>query len=309
MKNNLMKMTIAYIAIVSLTVGIVCAENKLEYWDGRGRIVLSSDGNCHDNDDMQATMMTLMILAKAKLQSQTTLYTYADHVWGSEGDDLAKMRVSAEVTGDKFGFTKTKFMAAVEDPEAAYNAMAAEIVKSTAKSPLYIVAAGPMQVVGEAIDRASKESPESLNHIMVLSHSDWNNNHADNPHGDKGKKKAEEPHSGWTWKEMEKAFGDRVRFNRISDQNGTGKGSEVYRTKDKFSAPSWDTWEWMRVHADKNVRWIYEQARKNPCGPDFSDAGMLYYLVADLDSVRGDQEGNPEKLERWIGEKPFSKQK
>ncbi|MFR9565519.1 MAG: hypothetical protein SNG14_08340 [Rikenellaceae bacterium] len=62
--------------------------------------------------------------------------------------------------------------------------------------------------------------------------------------------KPEEPHTGWTWKKMVDAFGDRVNFNHISDQNGTGTGSEVYRTKDKFAAKTWKSWEWMAQHKD-----------------------------------------------------------
>ena len=57
------------------------------------------------------------------------------------------MKDAAEGGGAKFGFTNTNFMAAVSDPNAAYQAMADAIAASTAKSPLFIIAAGPMQVV------------------------------------------------------------------------------------------------------------------------------------------------------------------
>ncbi len=264
-----------------------------DYYEGRGRIALSSDGNMHDNDDMHATKMTLMILAKAGLQDKTVLYTYADHIWGSESNDLEIMRRSAEHTGELFGFDKCHFMAAVEDPEAAYQAMCDEIVKSTKKDPLFIIAAGPMHVVGSGIALADKANPESLNHITVLSHSDWNNRHADNP-------SATEPkHEGWTWDEMIEAFGDRVNFNRIVDQNGTGVGSEVYKSKDKFSASSWEVWDWMKDHREEAVRWVRDN-KGIKCGPDYSDAGLAYYLCADLDGVRGDEMGNPIKFKRWV---------
>ena len=276
-----------------------------EFYEGKGRIAISSDGNMHDNDDMQATMMSLMILAKAGLQPKTTLYTYADHVWGSEKNDLDLMRISAEETGKRFGFNKTKFMAAVENPEAAYNAMRDEILLSTAENPLFIVAAGPMHVVGEGLARAAKKDPTALNYVTVLSHSEWNNIHSDTPGGENDPHKDIVKHSGWTWDEMIAAFGTRVNFNRIKDQNGTGVNP--YKSRDKFSAPSWLSWDWMRTHADENVRWIYERGRKLPVGPDFSDAGLFYYLVADLNGERGDENGNPVKLQRWFGSKPVSK--
>lgn len=297
-KNQIIKL----LFVISITLSTVSSSfaGGPDIYQGKGRIALSSDGNMHDNDDMLATKMSLMILAKAGLQDKTVLYTYADHVWGSENNDLEIMRESAEVTGEKFGFNKCRFMAAVEDPEAAYNAMCEEIIKSTAKNPLYIIAAGPMQVVGEALNRANKKKPKSLNHVTVLSHSVWNNEHADKPelgkpHG------SEEPHSGWTWKEMIAEFGDKVNFNQISDQNGTGEGAQAYKTKDKFAAPTWESWAWMKNHKDPNIRWVADNS-KIKCRPDYSDAGMFYYFCADLDGVRGDEFGNPEKLRRWVGE-------
>ena len=272
-----------------------------DIYSGKGRIAVSSDGNKHDNDDMQATMMTFMVLAKDSVHDATSLYTYADHVWGSERNDLEIMRRSAEECGAKFGFDKTKFMAAVEDPEKAYEAMKGEILKSNIDNPLYIIAAGPMQVVGEAIKRAAKVNSNSLNYVTVISHSEWNDKHSDNPEIANSVHGGEEPHSGWTWAEMVRDFGNRVNFNRISDQNGTGPNP--YKTKDKFSAPSWVSWSWMADHESDAVRWVFETGRKNPCGPDFSDAGLAYYLVADLNGVRADENGNPAKLQQWVGDK------
>ncbi|MFI3280632.1 MAG: family 43 glycosylhydrolase [Rikenellaceae bacterium] len=278
-----------------------------DYYKGKGRIAISSDGNMHDNDDMQATMMTIMILAKAGLQPQTTLYTYGDHIWASESDDMQRMQVSAQECGERFGFVDTRFIPAEQSTEAAYNAMRDEILKSTASDPLFILAAGPMQVVGEALSRAAAQDLYALTNVTIISHSDWNNNHADNP------LKASSPHSdwdeprhhGWTWEEMVEEFGHRVNFNLISDQNGTGKNP--YASHDKFSAGKWEKWEWMTQHADPNVQWIYNNGRKNPCGPDYSDAGLAYYLAADLNGERGDEMGNPAKLKEWLGDEVTSK--
>lgn len=271
-----------------------------DYYQGRGRIAVSSDGNRHDNDDMNATKMTLMILAKAGLRDQTVVYTYADHIWSSESNDLEIMRRSAEETGQRFGFDRCRFIAAVEDPEAAYNAMRDEILKSTSENPLFIIAAGPMQVVGTAIERAAEVNPLSLSHITLISHSDWNNRHSDDPY------KNEPQHSGWTWDELKEAYGDRVNFKKILDQNGTSGGGPN-KSKDKFYAPDWQAWEWMNNSDDENLRWVYNHDEIK-CGPDYSDAGMAYYLCADLDGVRGDEHGTYQKLEQWVATKSVKEQ-
>ena len=73
-----------------------------------------------------------------------------------------------------------------------------------------------MQVVGEALNRAFRKEPASLSYVTVISHSEWNNEHADKPHAN------EKPHSGWTWNKMEKSFGQRVNFNLISTKMERG---------------------------------------------------------------------------------------
>ena len=309
-KNLLKSKRIGISLLVSMTfLAPSAAVAQSDYYQGKGRIALSSDGNMHDNDDMQATMLSLAILAKAGLQNVTTLYTYADHIWGSEKDDLDKMTVAAEETGCRFGFRNTIFMAAVENPEAAYNAMCEQILKSTAADPLFIVAAGPMHVVGTAIERANAKNSDALKYVTVISHSDWNNRHSDAPDLRKTHHSDPEPkHEGWTWDEMKASFGDKVNFKRIVDQNGTGVGQEVYRTKNKFNFGNWEKIAWIKDHQDENMRWMYATAKKNPCGPDFSDAGMLYYLVADLKGERGDEHGNDIKLKKWMGDKVFTEQ-
>ena len=55
-------------------------------WQGKGRIALSSDGNEHDHDDWAATPLSLALLSAAGLQDKLVLYTYSDHIWGSNQD-------------------------------------------------------------------------------------------------------------------------------------------------------------------------------------------------------------------------------
>ncbi len=300
-KHVNLKLSAVLLALLTLTFTNTFAKTP-DYYDYTvgGRIALSSDGNMHDDDDWTASMMTMMILAKAGMQNNTVLYTHSDHIWGSENNDVEQMKLSVEGAVERFDFKFCQVIAAVDEPGEAYQAMADEMAKSTATDPLYIIAAGPMEVLGNAFEIANEANPEALNYITVISHSDFNNNHADNPRDD------EDSHNGWTWDEMKALYGTKVNFNRISDQNGTGTGSEVYTTKDKFSAPDWTYWAWMGDHVDPNVQWVYTRGKSVLSKADYSDAGMAYYMFADLDGVRGDEMGDPEKLQLWIGDAPIS---
>ena len=62
-----------------------------------GRIVISSDGNEHDHDDWAATPLSLALLAARNLQDSLTVYTFSDHIWGSnheKSDGKKQMLIS-----------------------------------------------------------------------------------------------------------------------------------------------------------------------------------------------------------------------
>ncbi|WP_010177816.1 T9SS type A sorting domain-containing protein [Aquimarina agarilytica] len=250
----------------------------------RGRIAISSDGNMHDNDDWGATAASLALLAKAGLQNSLVLYTYSDHIWGSENNDRAEMRESAVGGGNRWGFSNTRFIEAVANVENAYNAMRDAINASSASNPLFIICAGPMQVVGTGMSRANANKRQ---HVTLISHSLWNNRHSDTPSGG-------ESHSGWTWDEMKNSFSN-ARFIKIKDQNSPNSqnGFNTERAGPN-GARDWNSWNWMRDSGDANVRWIYSRMRKLG-RPDISDCGMIWYLI------RNDENGNIQKMRNFIG--------
>ena len=183
-----------------------------------------------------------------------------------------------------FGFDNSTFICAVDDPEKAYNALRDEINKSSKKDPLIIVAAGPMQVVGEAISRADKKKRK---YVTILSHSQWNNRHSDKP-------SSKEPaHSGWTFKEIEEQFsnkqGGKLKCVQIVDQNG-GEGY------DGFNAPI-EKFDWVKTsdyrnhEAYKNGAWDWLYTRLETCikskGRNFdpSDAGMIVYMLTGIEKT------------------------
>lgn len=298
-----MKKTAITTLIVLMTFVSIQAQTSL--WQGKGRIAISSDGNEHDHDDWAATPLSLALLAAAGLQDNLVLYTYSDHVWGSNQDHPSSksglnsyqhMRESAIKGGEYFGFGKTNFVCAVDNAEVAYNAIRDEINKSSKDNPLILIAAGPMQVVGEGINRADKEKRQF---ISLVSHSRWNNEHSDKPY----MKTDWDRHSGWTFKEIEEEFGTKSGGNvncvQILDQNGgedyDGLNTDIAKfdwiktskARKKYKKGAWD--------------WLYQ--RQETCikneGKNFdpSDAGMIIYLLTGVEKT------NPE-MARKIMENP-----
>lgn len=276
-------------------------------WQGKGRIAISSDGNKHDSDDWSATAMTLALLASQGLQDRVVLYTYSDHVWGSSAwkshgvSAYDHMKESALGGQKRFGFTNTKFVCAVDDPEYAYDAMVAEINKSSADNPLIVLAGGPMQVIGEALNRAKKSKRK---YVTVVSHSWWNNEHSDWWSDDIDRpfpsmaELENDKHSGWTFVEMRDAFeskkGGSARFIEILDQNG----GEDY---EGLAAP-FSRFEWLlssEVLQDKkrqklreNWVWLYGRLLvhthiKNGRF-DVSDAGLALYMLTGVEQTNMD---------------------
>ena len=281
--------------LLIMLIPLVCSA-QTPLWQGKGRILISSDGNEHDHDDWSATALSLAILASQEMQDKLTVYVYSNHIWGSNRarpvthglNAYEHMRQSA-IGGQKwFGFNKTNFVCGVDDPEAAYDAVRKEINKSSASNPLFIIEAGPMQVVGEGINRADKSK---LKYVTLITHSNWNNEHSSKTEGPWDK------HTGWTFNQIKETFEASEKGGltciKILDQNGgkdyTGlttnrseydwlKTSE-YKDKPPYQKGSWD--------------WLYSRLQTFiDClgGEKFdpSDAGMVVYLLTGVEKTNPD---------------------
>lgn len=294
--------------IVTLLVVTTTISAQTPLWQGKGRIAISSDGNEHDHDDWAATPLTLALIAAKGLQDKMVLYTYSDHIWGNNIDNPNRhgmtayehMRESALGGKKQFGFDNSQFICAVDNAEIAYKEMSDVINASTEEDPLIIVAAGPMQVVGEALNRAQKER---LKYVTVLSHSNWNNKHSDQP-----EKKWWDVHTGWTFAEMKESFEAAekggVKFVQILDQNG---GDDY----NGFNAPI-AMFDWIKnstakdnpVYKKGSWEWLY--SRIATCtkakGQNFdpSDAGMIVYMFTGIEKTEPD-------MARQIMENPVKK--
>lgn len=306
-----MKRTVLSFLVLISIFNTICVKSeehaKEALWKGNGRIAISSDGNEHDNDDWAATPLSLALLAAKGLQDKMVLYTYSDHIWGSNQEvvnlwgrsSYEEMRISALGAKQHFGYNNSKFVCAVDNPQIAYNSLRDEINKSSADNPLFIVAAGPMQVVGEALRLAEKDKRR---YVTVISHSDWNNNHAAEPYILSGW----DNHFGWTFEFMKKTFSKeengRVKFVQILDQNGGSdyKGlyceSENYdwiktseaRNNPVYKPGSWD-WLYSRLEScmkTKNGKICTSREEGKYFDP--SDAGLIIFLLTGVEKTNPD---------------------
>lgn len=303
-----MKLLVA-IFILVVTINSLSAQTPL--WQGNGRIAISSDGNEHDFDDWSATALSLSLLSAEGLQDNLVLYTYSDHVWRSNQEiplsakgltPYEEMRESALEGQEWFGFRNTKFVCAVDNAEVAHNAMRDVINKSTSENPLIIIAAGPMQVVGEAINRADVSKRQ---YVTIVTHSIWNNVHSDHPY----ENTIWDKHSGWTFQKIIGNFsnpnGGNLKCIQIKDQNGGANYEGLMAPIESF--------DWIKTsHARYNPAyklgawdWLYSRMevciKDNGKSYDPSDAGMIIYILTGI------EETDP-NMAREIMENPVKKE-
>ena len=262
--------------IISLIIIAIVFTAFCQY-DVKGRIAVSSDGNYHDRDDICATAVTIAIFASAGVADQLVYYGHSDHIWETNAAREEEMRKSSEETAKKYGgFTMDVFFNAKQQTNDAINALAAAINASSADDPLWILGAGPMEVIGRAINKSQQNKRQF---VTVISHSNWNNEHA------------AVHHNGYHFNDFP---GMGVETKKIKDQNGG------------LNKPYSD-FHWMRDSNDPNLKWLWDRGQAADKDKyDCSDCGMAYWLITG-GMNGGDENGNPNKLKTLL-EDPASLQ-
>lgn len=311
MNNAQRSIAICFIILILGSWRLAYAQRNVPLWEGKGRIIISSDGNEHDNDDWAATPFSLALLAARGLQDRLALYTYSDHVWGSNHEfpnasgrtTYENMRESALGAKERFRFDNSLFICAVDSPDVAYNAVRDEINRSSKKNPLIIIAAGPMQVIGEGLSRARKQKRK---YVTVLSHSNWNNDHAADTIYRMYYQWEGEGHKGWTFNQMKMQFASKVGggacFIQIADQNREESGEGLLADREAFewlltspvrndSYYSKGSWEWLYYRLETSTKeW-------RPQKIDVSDSGMILFVLTGI------QKTTP-AMAQWVMENP-----
>jgi hypothetical protein len=256
-----MKTTNAKGCVLALLGLVASSAWAAPLWQGQGRIAISSDGNEHDKDDWGATALTLAILSHAGLQNRLVSYTFSDHIWSSENATWeAEMRESARGGARRFGYDTTRFVEAVKNKQLAFERVRDAIDASSATNPLFLICAGPMEVCWQGANMAN---PQKRAFVTAISHSLWNDKHADTDH------------NGHNWNDLG-TLG--LKLVHIKDQNAGLNTSQNY-------AP----WAFLKNSTDANLRWVYSRGEAEDKA-DYSDAGMAWFLI------KGDEDGNTAKL-------------
>jgi hypothetical protein len=294
MNNQIIRSIIRKIFLVCLLLLslITYSFSQSPLWQGKGRIVISSDGNEHDHDDWAATPLSLAIIAAKGLQHKLTVYIYSDHIWGSnyehpgvnEIKPYDQMKESAINGGKMFRFDQTRFICAVDDPEIAYEALKNEIDKSTSENPLFIIVAGPVQVIGESISRANKEKRKFVTVISTINC--WNDEHADKPY-------PWENHSGWTMTEIKQQYsspsGGSLKVVSIQNQNPclmrNWKEYDWLITAPERNNPYYKegSWNWLFNRLCMSIKPV--SGYENYYAIDASDAGKVVFLLTGIEKT------------------------
>ena len=237
-----------------------------------GRVILSFDGNVHDDDDIIAMPYSAGLWWAAGLADNVVQIEYNNHVCdinasesdgqgAGNGDDSQNMRESADGIIEHFGYDPGIIYDFETQANASTAEMAAQIEASTANNKLWIIAAGPMETVWRGMNAAS----QGHEHVTVISHSAWNEGHVH----------CSDDHD---WNDLVADFIGLGTFfvGHCSDGNCSDP-SELNDQNGGFSSnPS--NWQWMDSSPYAYNAWILS---RNPFGykVDPSDAGMSYFLI------------------------------
>ncbi len=250
-----------------------------------GRVIMTFDGNVHDDDDIVGMPYSAAMWWAAGLKNKVVQIEYNNHVCDTNtnendesgpgaGDDSQNMRTSASGIISRFGYNASIFYDYETKANASTNKMAAEIEKSTASNPLWIIAAGPMETLWRAMEKAKK----GHKHLTVISHSNWNEKHA-------------HCSGAHTWSDIKNKYLSKGVYFVGFCKRLECSGPSMLKDQNAGFSSEISYWTWMKNSSKEYNRWIF---KRNPFSNKFdpSDAGMSYFLITGGPFNGGDSEGN-----------------
>jgi Secretion system C-terminal sorting domain len=264
-----------------------------------GRIAYTADGDEHDTDDWLASPWSIALLRASGQDSKVVHFEYNNHVWSSTSGFAAIQ--NENVTGAFSlwgGFVNVKIFNVEKQEAAAKTNLVNVINASSATDPLWLIAAGPIETIGRAVDAAQASK---LQYVTVISHSDWNNVHANEEHNSK-----------YT---ISYLTGKGVKYKKVNDMNGDDTNGTLTSKGLKRKVSIMENV--LKNHTDQRVKWLwtcrqmpeYEKPSFQKGKYDYSDAGMTWWLITG-GMASGDEGVTPKKtldlLEAYIKSTPTS---
>ncbi|MDZ7849110.1 MAG: hypothetical protein U5L96_21645 [Owenweeksia sp.] len=126
------------------------------------------------HDDFVSLPMALAIIRAADLYDSVVHVEYSNHLGFTDSASEWEMNFSARGGALRFGYPPSLFYSAIDSVDATSDHLAAAINASSAGSPLWILAGGPMETIWRGINKAT---PAKRKYVRVVSHSQWNEQH------------------------------------------------------------------------------------------------------------------------------------
>ena len=273
--------------------GLACG---LEPFDGKtfhGNIAYTCDGNFNDPDDWAASPVSLAILASLGLQEKLVHFDYNSTLFDT--DPAWEQEHASRVLGaaERFGFDRRRFFDCRQQLEVAVAHLAECINAASAKTPLYLIIAGPVDVARMALQRCA---PAQRAWVYCISHSRWNDGYARNVPFTASKRDVINLGVKWVQISDQNVLLSKSPYRAVSRSNNQLQSPWAAAREEEF-APYF----WMRDAADPGVKFLWESLVAST-RPDPSDAGMMYFLVS------GDESATPEKLHQLLMERKLPQQ-
>ena len=240
----------------------------------KGRIAFSSDGNHNDEDDWGAFPVAIAILDAMGVKNSLVHAHFNNILTANTSSFEREMRTSALGAQQRYGLSRSIFFDCQGgELNAAISHLRDEINKSTANNPLYIILAGPMDVVYRAINQ-SNTSPRK--YVYCISHNSWNDGYGGGSIANNNKRDVIP--TGITWIQVKDGNPN------LAHPGGAGASS---------TSAQWSLYHWLRDSSDANLRWIYSRLQAEGRA-DISDSTMTYFLTT------GDEDGDLTKFENLL---------
>jgi hypothetical protein len=240
------------VIILSLVASVVQA---VEVRFPPGRLAITHDGNQHDPDDIGALPMNAALLWAAGLTGRLVHLDHSNHLGDNNATMEQKMKDSAAGSISRFGIAPARvFDCQVQLAQMIAN-FKVEGDKSTAADPLWFVCSGPMETAWRCLNAVD---PTKRQHIRCVSHSTWNETHADT--------------TGMThtWASMKSNFPSVIYYDLV-DQNSSDGENDWSTSRDR--------WYWLRDSVFEPYRWVFSRDQFTTKF-DPSDSGMVYWLIS-----------------------------